>query len=163
MADKGFAPAQTTFPTLSFWGLGNFTPVLFRLSELHLSAIKGWNSFVVLREWGGGLSLAGSSYIDMSYWARLSGYFCLFCGFGFCWFLFGYGMGLWIAASGVLILTKLIVQQWREVDVTSNDFLPFSFCAAQNQKAALPSANLGNNNCTWLVCRHLFCFLKIGC
>lgn len=41
MADKGFAPAQTTFPTLSFWGFGNFSPILFRLSELHLSASKG--------------------------------------------------------------------------------------------------------------------------
>lgn len=41
MADEGFAPAQMTFPTLSLWGFGDFTPIPFRVSELHLPAIKG--------------------------------------------------------------------------------------------------------------------------
>lgn len=65
MADKGFAPAQTAFPTLSFWGFGNFTPTLFCLFEWHLSAIKGWNSSLVVGDLGGGLGLEGSSYLDM--------------------------------------------------------------------------------------------------
>lgn len=132
MADKGFAPAQTTFPTLSFWGFGNFTPILFRLSELHLSAIKGWNSFLLLF-WGSGMGA-------WVWWAALT-YACLTgpswaviiassVGSAFCWFLFGYGMGLWIAASGVLILTKLIVQQWRgRRDQPQLSSLLFLFCS----------------------------------
>ena len=44
-----------------------------------------------------------------------------------------------------------------EVDVTgrASFFSTFS-------KASFPSANLGKNDSIWLVCRHLFCFLKIG-
>lgn len=59
MADKGLA-TQKAFPTLSFRGFANFTPILFCLSESRLSASKGWNHFVWLfwgREAGWGLQI----------------------------------------------------------------------------------------------------------
>lgn len=53
---------------------------------------------------GAGLSSAGSISVDVFNQARLSGGFRLSCGFGFRWFLSGCAVGLWTAASGVLIL-----------------------------------------------------------
>ena len=55
-----------------------------------------------------------------------------------------------------LALTNLFFSSG-EVDVTGRATFFSTF-----SKASFPSANLGKNDSFWLVCRHLFCFLKIG-
>lgn len=75
---------------------------------------------------------------------------------GFRWFLFGYGMELWIAAYSVLILTKLIVQQWRGRH--DQQQLPSLFVPLRTKKQPVHQQTLVMITAPGWFADNLFCF-----
>ncbi|XP_053072392.1 mitoferrin-1 isoform X3 [Acinonyx jubatus] len=136
MADKGFAAAQATFPTLSFWGFGNFTPILFRWSQWHLC---GGGVFFCCFE---GKRRAGARVGTGLLHSRVfpGPAQRLFSPFLWVWLLSGFvWVGKETAESSLrCTLTKFVFRQWTG-RVTSGQPFPFSFCSTESA----PSANPG--------------------
>lgn len=157
MADKGFAAAQATFPTLSFWGFGNFTPILFRWSQWHLcGGGVFFCCFEGKRRVGArvGTGLLHSRVFPGPAQRLFSPLLWVWLLSGFVW------VGKGTAESSLrCTLTKFVFRQWTG-RVTSGQPFPFSFCSTESA----PSTNPGNNNPPppRLVCRHSFRFLKMG-